>query len=1131
MKIRAVNLFVLLLFCVINSYSHVSEKDEQEFAGGNGSPTDPWLIETAEHLNNVRNYIGYDYYNKYFKQIASINLNVPPWNEGEGWLPIGGPDYDDFFMGQYHGNGHLINGLTINRPDHDHIGLFGGITVGSVSDLIMINPDITGGNFTGTIVGRAQNTNIENCLVFGGSLEGTGTGTGGLVGKSIDHVTIKNSANQSLVYGVENVGGIIGTFLNSIIENSYNRGFVEGSNNVGGIAGYAVEAGIAYVMNSFSSGFLSGNENIGGLIGKNELWGYVPVIESFWDMDISNILESDGGVGKTTEEMTSFSTFIEAGWDFKGAGIEEIWNIGNDRNDGYPYFNWQYPDDPAPDEPHSPMVETTGVSYYNITHESAIVDAVVVLQGNPAAQHGVCWNASGMPDFEDDCTDEGIVEQAGSFTSEITGLGMNQNYFVRAYVQNEHGIHFGEEVSFITHALEAVKPAGSGEENDPFLIDSLPNLLWITLHPEEWNKYYLQMSSINALETVGWFNGAGWMPIGNECYKFTGSYNGAGHYIENLYINRPDSNHVGFIGYADAAEIINLGLINLEFTGNSYVGGLTGRMGSNTARIENSFTTGSLNGYRHVGGLAGNYTFGGTTGGIINSYSNANVTGDSDVGGLLGSLAYGNMVYNCYSTGFVEGNTRVGGLIGHRSGNAPQNSRWNTQTSGQDHSAGGQGLTSSQMIIQGYFNGWDFDNIWEIDEGKSYPYLQWQQTPGGFNYPPMPLTVLISPEGTGAVIIDPEQDEYHFGDIIELTALSETGYKFQNWYMDGIAISSDIIFQLFFLGGEITLTAGFIQESTPLYSLSLTADPSEGGSVEGGGNFQAGESVQLRASPAEGYHFLNWTDQQGSIVNTQQEFIYQMPAQNTSLTANFSLIQYHLHVEALPDYGGYVEVIPEQEFFNMGDEITLYAHAEDGYIFQNWTDQDGNLFGDTDSLTLIMPAHDLILIANFEMQTYSLTRVVNPEEAGYIEVLPNQDYYHMGDEIYLDAYPNEGYVFVNWTDEDGNEIHQGQYLFYVMPAHDVFLTANFDLENLVSEINSGSILVYPNPAWDFIAVKSEESIERIFLLDISGKVIKTVQGNFYPTRLDLSDFPVGTYILKLETSGGFVSRIIQVVKH
>ena len=45
MKIRAVNLFVLLLFCVIKSYSQASEKDEQEFAGGNGTPTDPRLMK------------------------------------------------------------------------------------------------------------------------------------------------------------------------------------------------------------------------------------------------------------------------------------------------------------------------------------------------------------------------------------------------------------------------------------------------------------------------------------------------------------------------------------------------------------------------------------------------------------------------------------------------------------------------------------------------------------------------------------------------------------------------------------------------------------------------------------------------------------------------------------------------------------------------------------------------------------------------------------------------------------------------------------------------------------------------------------------------------------------------------
>lgn len=60
-----------------------------EFAGGSGTSGDPWLISTPEHLNNVRNYLEEEHKDKHFEQINTISLDVYPWNEGNGWLPIG----------------------------------------------------------------------------------------------------------------------------------------------------------------------------------------------------------------------------------------------------------------------------------------------------------------------------------------------------------------------------------------------------------------------------------------------------------------------------------------------------------------------------------------------------------------------------------------------------------------------------------------------------------------------------------------------------------------------------------------------------------------------------------------------------------------------------------------------------------------------------------------------------------------------------------------------------------------------------------------------------------------------------------------------------------------------------------
>ena len=67
-------LFVGLLVMMVFSANIFAQ-----FAGGSGTSADPYLVETAEHLNNVRNYLNNS--SVYFKQIADIDLDIAPYNE------------------------------------------------------------------------------------------------------------------------------------------------------------------------------------------------------------------------------------------------------------------------------------------------------------------------------------------------------------------------------------------------------------------------------------------------------------------------------------------------------------------------------------------------------------------------------------------------------------------------------------------------------------------------------------------------------------------------------------------------------------------------------------------------------------------------------------------------------------------------------------------------------------------------------------------------------------------------------------------------------------------------------------------------------------------------------------------
>ena len=149
----------------------------------------------------------------------------------------------------------------------------------------------------------------------------------------------------------------------------------------------------------------------------------------------------------------------------------------------------------------------------------------------------------------------------------------------------------------------------------------------------------------------------GWTPIGTSTNRFYGTFDGNGHVIKNLKIDRETSNYQGLFGEAQNGELKNIGIVNVEIKGHNEVGGLVGVTNST---ITNSYATGSVTGQGDsVGGLAGEAST------ITNSYVTGSVTGQGDyVGGLVGSAD--SSITNSYATGAVTGQANyVGGLVGY----------------------------------------------------------------------------------------------------------------------------------------------------------------------------------------------------------------------------------------------------------------------------------------------------------------------------------------------------------------------------------------------------------------------------------------------------------------------------------
>jgi len=173
-------------------------------------------------------------------------------------------------------------------------------------------------------------------------------------------------------------------------------------------------------------------------------------------------------------------------------------------------------------------------------------------------------------------------------------------------------------------------------------------------------------------------DGKGWKPIGEPEDGFTGSFDGQGYSIYDLYIDRPDEDNIGLFGVigvedSEGGNVENLDVFDADVEGqggtNDGVGGLAGTVNNNTS-IENVAVTGVIKSSdgNSIGGIIGAVSDEEAV--LNNSYSEADViTEDSSyVGGAVGYLLSGNSVSNSYATGNVEGNESVGGFIGRNSG-------------------------------------------------------------------------------------------------------------------------------------------------------------------------------------------------------------------------------------------------------------------------------------------------------------------------------------------------------------------------------------------------------------------------------------------------------------------------------
>ena len=275
---------------------------------GTGTENDPFLIYTPEELNMVGLFPCES--DRHFKLMGDIDLSGITYSEA----------LVKSFSGVFDGAGHTVSHLTIEGGHN--LGFFGESS-GEVKNLGVVDVNVVGWGYSiGGLVGWNGGT-VIHCYCTG-----TVSGhqfVGGIVGSNGG--SIANSYITGAVRGNYGVGGLVG-HNGGAVTGCYSTGLVMGDQFVGGLVGHNGYRGVGNINTSYSTGAVTGNEDVGGLVGRGN-----PdlVSKSFWDIQTSDQATSAGGTGKTTAEMQTASTFLEAGWDFVN-----VWGIGE--NQTYPYL-------------------------------------------------------------------------------------------------------------------------------------------------------------------------------------------------------------------------------------------------------------------------------------------------------------------------------------------------------------------------------------------------------------------------------------------------------------------------------------------------------------------------------------------------------------------------------------------------------------------------------------------------------------------------------------------------------------------------------------------------------------------------------------------------------------------------
>ena len=317
-------------------------------------------------------------------------------------------------------------------------------------------------------------------------------------------------------------------------------------------------------------------------------------------------------------------------------------------------------------------------------------------------------------------------------------------------------------------------------------------------------------------------------------------------------------------------------------------------------------------------------------------------------------------------------------------------------------------------------------------------------------------------EVDGVEVEDGRTHEYANGTIVDLEAIPEEGFAFENWTVNDEHYSDENVTEIT-MDEDKTVVANFVE----LEEYELTINAEEGGTTNpepGTYTYYEGEEVTVEAIPDEGWEFVEWT---GDHESEDAEITVTMD-DDKEITAVFEEEpeppeEYDLTIEIEGE--GTTDPAEGTHTYEEGEEVTITATADEGYEFVEWT---GDVT-DTDAEITVTMDDDKTITAHFEeevvVDTYELTINIEGEDKGQVIVEWDDEeetvedehtfVFEEGTNVTLTAEALEDYGFVNWNLPEEDEIEVDEEIIITMDE-DKELTARFGYEMTLKMEGSGS---------------------------------------------------------------------------